>query len=224
MKLYLFLLFFLITSCRDSQQTFFDTYYHFQNYEFEENIVNLFDFKTITECDSFIYDYKKFDSYSLVIPFENKIVPVKLYSYKIRRLKNTYSGRVKLYFCEIDFFLPNNENLIKYKDKIIEWNEIENILFEIYKNKNIKDIYFALEENINQEQIQKLFDVILKGYNKALDYKSRKYYKTEFDNLNLDKKEILMRRGTEFRIGKPLPKKIKPQEGFKKPIIPIKKD
>ncbi len=224
MKLYFFIIIFFIISCNNSQQTFFDIYYNFQNYEFEENIVNLFDFKTITECDSFINDYKKFNSYSLVIPFENKIVPVKLYSFTIRRFKRFYDSKVKLYFYEIEFFLPNDKNFIKYKDKIIKWYEIENMIFEIYKNKSIKDIYFALEENINQHQIQKLFNVILKGYYRALDYKSRKKYKTAYDSLNLDKKEVLMRSKTEFGIGKPLPKKIKPPEGVKKPIIPIKKD
>ena len=66
--------------------------------------------------------------------------------------------------------------------------------------------------------------MILKGYYRALDYKSRKKYKTAYDSLNLDKKEVLMRSKTEFGIGKPLPKKIKPPEGVKKPIIPIKKD
>ena len=217
----LMLILLIISSCFSSKtenQLFFDTFYKNQNYEYKKNIVNLFDFKTITECDSFIEEQFNYKDYSLVIPYSDKFIPLKLESITIPRYLKGRILKVKLLPFDFQFYLPNNENLIKYKDEEISLLEIQSMIFEAYLYKEFRNVHFALEENINHSQILKLLDAILKGYYDTLRHRSQSKTGIEFFKISKNEQQKIMYDQADFRIGMQF-KNLKPPKGIKKPVI-----
>jgi hypothetical protein len=200
-----------------SKKSFFEQYYKHQNYEFKENVINLFDFETITECDSFIKDIRKYKSYSVIIPIEGKPVPFRILHYTIRSYRYDHIGGV--HTPDLSFYLPNNENVILYRGEMIEPEEIEKLIFDLYKGNTIEEIYFGFEEKINPKQITNLYYSIVKGFEQAVEYKSQLVHYKKGAKLFQKKKHTLMRNDTVFEIGKKSSKLIRPPNHIVKPKI-----